>query len=117
VAHQADLPHYQEVFSKFMSALEAYDEQLSIFLYLRGEDYKNHFLTLCNSTEKVKPFIEQINWMEVQRIACHLKKKANKSTLKRNDKILTRILAFVLPLTRHKMGQQMASQNLVSSRE
>jgi hypothetical protein len=70
VARKADLPHYQEVFSKFVAALEAYNnDRLSIFLYLRGEDYQNFFLTVLNKTETVKPFIERMDWMEVQRIS------------------------------------------------
>jgi hypothetical protein len=58
VIRLADLPHYQEVFLKFVAALEAYDkQQLSIFLYLHGGDYQNHFLTVLKDTEAVKAFI------------------------------------------------------------
>lgn len=118
VARRADLPHYQEVLSKFVAALEAYDgDKLSIFLYLRGEDYQNHFLTVYNKTETVQPFIERMDWMEVQHISCRPKKKATKSRIEKNVKILTRIPDFVLPSTKHELVQQMASRSLVSNRE
>ncbi len=88
IARQADLPQYQVVFLQFVAALEAYDEQrLSIFLYLHGGDYQNHFLTVLNKTETVKPFIEGVDWMEVHRISCRPKKKVAKSKIekKRQD--------------------------------
>jgi hypothetical protein len=57
-------PHYQEVFSKFVLALETYDNRLSVFLDMRGEDYSNHFMTVRKSAEKVKPFVDRMNWMD-----------------------------------------------------
>jgi hypothetical protein len=63
VAKRADLPHYQEVFSKFVLALEAYDDSMPVYLYMRGKDYSNHFMLVRNSEASVKSFMEQIDWM------------------------------------------------------
>jgi hypothetical protein len=83
IARRADLPHYQEVFSKFVTALESYDDRLPVYLYMKDNDYKNHFLSVRNSPEKVKPFIDQINWTEVHRLASLSKKKAAKTTVEK----------------------------------
>jgi hypothetical protein len=83
VAKRADLPHYQEVFAKFALALEAYEDCMPVYLYLRGDDYMNHFLTVYNSTTSVKAFVNRVDWMEVHRIACRPKKKQGKGQLEK----------------------------------
>ncbi len=87
VARRADLPHYQEVFSKFIYALESYEDDMPVYIYLNGRDYNNHFLSVRNSAEKVKPFVDQIDWMEVHRVACRPKKNVGKKSCekKRQD--------------------------------
>jgi hypothetical protein len=50
VAKRVDLPHYQEVFSKFVLALEAYEDTMPVYLYMRSEDYSNHFMLVCCTT-------------------------------------------------------------------
>jgi hypothetical protein len=87
VARRADLPHYQEVFSKFISALESYDDSMPVYLYMGSRNYRNHFLTVCNTAKKVKPFVNRMDWMEVHRVACRPKKKATKNAAekKRQD--------------------------------
>jgi hypothetical protein len=72
-----DLLHYQEVSAKFVSALDSYDERMVVYLYLPGKHYKNHFLTVQNSLERVKPFVDWTDWMEVS-VACCPKKKVSK---------------------------------------
>jgi hypothetical protein len=79
VAKMADLPHYQEVFSKFVLALEAYEDSMPVYLYMRGEDYSNHFMLVRNSEAPVKPSVGRINWKEIHRASCLQKKKAEKS--------------------------------------
>jgi hypothetical protein len=81
VAKRADLPHYQEVFSKFVLALEAYEDSMPVYLYMRGKDYSNHFMLVRNSEASVKPFVERIDWMEIHRASCLPKKKSVKSSL------------------------------------
>jgi hypothetical protein len=39
-----------------------------VYFYLPGKDYKNHFLTVQNSLERVKLFVDQIDWMEVHQL-------------------------------------------------
>jgi hypothetical protein len=86
-AKRADLPHYQEVFSKFLLAFQAYDDRLSVYVYLKGEDYSNHFMTIRNSEDQVKPFVNKIDWMEVHRLATRPKRKSAKGPIekKRQD--------------------------------
>jgi hypothetical protein len=79
----ADLPHYQEVFSKFVSALESFDDVMVVYFYLPERDYKNHFLTVCNSMDRVQPFVDQIDWMEVHRLACRPKNTDTKKAWER----------------------------------
>jgi hypothetical protein len=57
IARQADLPHYQEVFLKFVTALESYNDRMPVYLYMKDNDYNDHFLSIRNSPEKVKPFV------------------------------------------------------------
>ncbi len=45
IAKRGDLPHYQEVFSKFVLALEQFDNTMPVYLYMRGEDYSYHFIS------------------------------------------------------------------------
>jgi hypothetical protein len=68
VAKRADLPHYQEVFSKFVLALKAYKDTMPVYLYMRGEDYSNHFMLVRNSEAAVQPFVERIDWIEIYRV-------------------------------------------------
>jgi hypothetical protein len=82
VAQRANLPHYQEVFFKFvLGALEAYEDSMPVYLYMRGEDYSNDFMLVRNSEAAVKPFLERIDWMEIHRASCHPKNKLEKSSL------------------------------------
>jgi hypothetical protein len=87
IARRADLPHYQEVFSKFVTALESFDDAMVVYLYLPERNYKNHFLTVRNSLERVQPFVDQIDWMEVHRLACRPKQTIAKKSVgrKRQD--------------------------------
>jgi hypothetical protein len=50
---------------------------------MKDNDYNDHFLSIRNSPEKVKPFVNWIDWMEVHHLACQPKKKAPKSTIKK----------------------------------
>jgi hypothetical protein len=61
---------------------------LPLFLYTRGEDYSKPFMTVQNSVEKAKLFLDRIDWMEVHHVACCPKKKAGNSCIKkkRQDK-------------------------------
>ena len=61
IAERGDLPHYQEVFSKFVLALERYDNQMPVYLYLRGEDYSNHFMLVQNLAKRVQPFVDRMD--------------------------------------------------------
>ena len=76
IAKKADLPHYQEVFSKFVSALDCYDDDMPVYLYLKGQDYSNHFLLVQNSLSAVKPYMERINWFSIYRSTCIPPKKS-----------------------------------------
>jgi hypothetical protein len=67
---QADLHHYQEVFAKFALALEAYDDGMPVYFYIRGDDYANHFLMVCN-------------WIQIHCIACQPKKKQGKGHMEK----------------------------------
>jgi hypothetical protein len=80
IAERGDLPHYQEVFSKFVLALEWYDNQMPVYLYMRGEDYSNHFMLVRNSAKTVQPFVDQMDWMDIHRSLFCPKKKAKKPT-------------------------------------
>jgi hypothetical protein len=63
IAERGDLPHYQEVFSKFVLALERFDDTMSVYLYMRGEDYSNHFMLVRNLARAVQPlWIGWIGW-------------------------------------------------------
>jgi hypothetical protein len=42
VARRADLPHYQEVFSKFIYALESYKDDMPVYIYLNGHNTDHH---------------------------------------------------------------------------
>jgi hypothetical protein len=61
IAKRGDLPHYQEVFSKFVLALEWYDNQMHVYLYMRGEDHSNHFMLGRNLAKTVQPFVDQMH--------------------------------------------------------
>jgi hypothetical protein len=50
---RGDLPHYQELISKFVLALERYDDRMPVYLFMRGEDYSNHFILVRNSVKVV----------------------------------------------------------------
>jgi hypothetical protein len=82
-ARRADLPHYQEMFWKFASNLSAYENPLSVYIYCKGEDYSNHFLTVRNSPSQVLPFVEQLDWLEIHRIASLPPKKPTGKGAKR----------------------------------
>jgi hypothetical protein len=56
---------------------------MPVYLYIKDHDYNNHFLSIWDSLVKVKPFVDQIDWMEVHRLACQPKKKAPKSVIKK----------------------------------
>jgi hypothetical protein len=77
IVERGDLPHYQEVFSKFVLALERYDNQMPVYLYMRGEDYSNHFMLVRNLAKTVQPFMD---WMDIHRSLFCPKKKAEKPT-------------------------------------
>ncbi len=47
---------------------------MPVYLYMRGKDYNNHFMTVRNSAEMVKPIVDQLDWMEVHRVATRQKK-------------------------------------------
>jgi hypothetical protein len=53
------------------------------YLYMCGDDYANHFLTFCNSSSSVKPFVNRIDWMEICRIARQPKKKQGKGHMEK----------------------------------
>jgi hypothetical protein len=61
IAERGNLPHYQEVFSKVVLALERYDNQMPVYLYMRGEDYSNHFMLVGNSAKTVQPFVDRMD--------------------------------------------------------
>jgi hypothetical protein len=45
-------------------------------------------MTVRNTARTVKPFVDKIDWLEIHWVACHVKKKAGKSSIKkkRQDK-------------------------------
>ena len=94
-ARQADLPHYQDVFSNFVSVLQTYNAKLAVYLYLPGSDYENHFMSVHNSLQSVKPFADTIDWDEIHRVACRPKKNDKKNLLKENAKTHSRIPVIV----------------------
>lgn len=78
IARRADLPHYQEMFPRFLSTFEDYDDGIEVYVYLKGEDYGNHFMTVRNSYAAVKEYVDRIDWFEIHRLACDPKKKVAK---------------------------------------
>jgi hypothetical protein len=76
IAKRADLPHYQEVFSKFLTALDCYEDHMPVYLYMKGEDYSNHFLLVQNSLSAVKPYMDRLHWFAIHRSTCNPSKKA-----------------------------------------
>jgi hypothetical protein len=80
IAERGDLPHYQEVFSKFVLALERYNNQMPVYLYMRGEDYSNHFMLVRNLAKTVQPFVDRMDWMDIHCSSFCPKKKAEKPT-------------------------------------
>ena len=84
VAKRADLPHYQEVFSNFVLALEAYEDTMPVYLYIRG-NYSNHFMLVLNSEAAVQPFVERIDWMEIYCASCLPKNKSEKCSVTRKE--------------------------------
>jgi menaquinone-dependent protoporphyrinogen IX oxidase len=79
IAKRGDLPHYQEVFSKFVRALKRYDNRMPVYVYMRGEDYSNHFMLLQNSAKVVQPFVDRVDWMDLYCSLFCPKKKAEKA--------------------------------------
>ena len=67
IAKRADLPHYQEVFSKFLTALNCYEDDMPVYLYMKGKDYSNHFLLVQNSLSAVKPYMDRLHWFAIHR--------------------------------------------------
>jgi hypothetical protein len=78
IAERGDLRHYQEVFSNFVLALEWFDDRMPVYLYMRGEDYSNHFMLVRNLARVVQPFVDRMDWMEIHRSLFCPKKKAEK---------------------------------------
>jgi hypothetical protein len=52
---------------------------------LKGKDYSNHFMTVCNSAKQVKPFVDKIDWMEVHHVASCPKKNAGRKSIEKKQ--------------------------------
>jgi hypothetical protein len=78
IAKRGHLPHHQEVFSKFVLALERFDDRMPVYLYMRGEDYSNHFMLVRNLARVVQPFVGRMDWMDIHSSLFCPKKKAEK---------------------------------------
>jgi hypothetical protein len=76
IAERGDLPHYQEVFSKFVLALEQFDNTTPVYLYTRGEDYSYHFMLVQNLARAVQSFVDRMDWLDIHRSTFCPKKKA-----------------------------------------
>jgi hypothetical protein len=61
IAERGNLPHYQEVFSKFVLALKRYDDRMPVYLDMRDKDYGNHFMLVRNSAKVVQPFVDRMD--------------------------------------------------------
>jgi hypothetical protein len=53
---------------------------MPVYLYMRREDYSNHFMLVWNSAMVVKTFVDRKDWMEIHRSSCCPKKKAGKTS-------------------------------------
>ncbi len=70
---------------------------MPVYPYMHGDNYTNHFLTVCNLATAVQPFVNQIDWMEIYGIACLPKKKQGNGHLwKKEQARFKDILAFAL---------------------
>jgi hypothetical protein len=56
---------------------------MPVYLYMCGNDYANHFLTVCNLSAAVRPNVDGIDWMQNHRIACLPKKKQGKGHIEK----------------------------------
>jgi hypothetical protein len=100
---RGDLPHYQEVFSKFVLALERFDNTMPVYLYMRGEDYSNHFMLVRNLARAVQPFVDRMDWLDIHRSLFCPKKKVEKPAgigKQRQDKFHDSGLCCGVSLTR-----------------
>jgi hypothetical protein len=70
--------YYQEVFSKFVLALEWFEDTMPVYLYVRGEDYSNHFMLVRNSARAAQSFVDRMDWLDIHRFLFCPKKKAEK---------------------------------------
>jgi hypothetical protein len=115
ITKRANLPHYQEVFSKFVAGLDCYDDDMPVYLYLKGQDHLDHFLLVQNSFLAAKPYMDGINWYSIHRSTCNLPKKATTTSRiaePRQDNFLD-ILGIVLRLVRVRRIPLMVSPSLV----
>ncbi len=104
IAERADLPHYQEVFSKFLAALDSYHDRMPVYLYMKGQDYSNHFMLVRNSEKSVIPFMDRIDWMATHLSSCNSKTKAGKTSAigkKRQNNFVDTGYCSAVSLSRH----------------
>ena len=49
---------------------------MPVYLYMKGEDYSNHFLLVKNSLSAVKPYMDRLHWFAIHRSTCNPSNKA-----------------------------------------